>query len=600
MESVPMSRNLLSWAKSKMLVTLGVLLFVGFLLTSTISYLVSRNAIRTSILQNELPLSSNNIYSEVQKDLFEPILISSLMANDTFVKDWITQGEQDEKAIINYLEHIRLRYGTLTAFLVSENTRKYYNANSVLKNVTGTNPDDRWFFRVREMKTDYEINVDPDMSNHDAMTIFVNYRVTDKEGNFLAATGVGLSVNSVKELMQEYRRRYHRDVYFYDRQGRLVLHSLPHDADDAPMMSNHNAEKAMHSVVDRINRGETDITASSVSTNGTMANYRYIPELNWILVVEQVSDGTRSILFQSFGLNLLICLLTAIALLGVIRKTVLSYQERLESKNHQLLTHKKQLLEANAAREKLFSIIGHDLRGPIGSIRTSLELLSDDTMDAGIFREIRDDLKTGVDHVLVTLGNLMAWGSIQSSSLQPRFEDVNVRMAADEGIQLLGLNAKEKNIQIENAIPETVHARADSHQVQSVLRNLISNAVKFTPKNGRIILSATKAGDHWQMSVQDNGIGMDPERVAALAGKGSQYPSTLGTENEKGLGLGFQLCLDFIRANNGELFVKSSPENGTTVSFTLPSADSSSATAKDMRQIGEGQSSGDHHFQGRS
>src|SRR5476649_1709071 len=128
-----MSGNLSRWSKSRMLVTLGGLLFAGFLLTSTISYLVSRNSIRTSILQNDLPLSSNNIYSEVQKDLFEPILISSLMANDTFVKDWITHGEQDEKDITSYLDHIQVKYGTLTAFLVSENTRKYYNASGVLK-----------------------------------------------------------------------------------------------------------------------------------------------------------------------------------------------------------------------------------------------------------------------------------------------------------------------------------------------------------------------------------------------------------------------------------------------------------------------------------
>lgn len=561
-------------AKSRMLVTLGILLFVGFLLTSTISYLVSRHSIRNSILQNELPLSSNNIYSEVQRDLFEPILISSLMANDTFVKDWITTGEQDKKAITNFLDHIRARYGTLTAFLVSESSRKYYNASGVLKEVSENNPADEWFFRVRGMTTDYELNVDPDLSNDNAMTIFVNYRVMDKTGKFLGATGVGLSVNAVKELMQEYRTRFHRDVYFYDRNGQLVLHSLGGEA--APL-SDHNTEKTMQEVLDRIHRGETDITASAVGANGAMANYRYIPELDWILVVEQVSDGTRPILFQSFGLNFLICLLTAIILLGVIRKTVLNYQEKLETTNVQLLANKKQLLESNAAREKIFSIIGHDLRGPIGTIRTSLDLLNDDTLDAATFREIRDDLKSGVDHVLVTLGNLMEWGRIQSGSLHPRKERVDLRAATQDAMRLLSLNAKEKNIPIENSIPAEAWVQADSHQVQSVLRNLLSNAVKFTPKNGRIIVSARRVEDRWQVGVRDNGVGMDSGQVAALLEKRADYPSTLGTENERGLGLGFQLCLDFIRANHGELSIESSPARGTTASFTLPAADFSSA-----------------------
>ncbi len=114
--------------RSRLLVFLGTMLFLGFLATSTISYLISRDSIRTAILQNELPLSSNNIYSEIQHDLFRPILISSLMANDTFVKTWLTQGETDESAITDYLSHIRKKYGTITAFLVSEKTRKYYNA----------------------------------------------------------------------------------------------------------------------------------------------------------------------------------------------------------------------------------------------------------------------------------------------------------------------------------------------------------------------------------------------------------------------------------------------------------------------------------------
>lgn len=554
----------------RLLVILGGMLFAGFLLTSAISYWVSRNSIRAAILQTELPLSSDNIYSEIQRDLFEPILISSLMANDTFVKDWIKDGEKDEAAIINYLAHIQEKYRTLTAFLVSEGTRKYYNTTHVLKEVKEAEPADAWFFRVRQMPSDYEINVDPDMSNDNAMTIFINYRIVDKAGHFLAATGVGLSVNAVKTLMQEYRTRYHRDVYFYDRQGRLVLHSLAGAGD--VQLTNHQAEEVMQSVLRRIAQGETQITASAVGRSGAMANYRYIPELEWILVVEQVSDGTRPIFFQSLGLNLLICLLTSVVLLKLIRTTVLRYQERLEAKNTELTRREDQLLKANAAREKLFSIIGHDLRGPIGNIKSSLDLLGDGTLDAKTFHEFRDDLGKGVNHVLVTLENLMEWGSLQSDSFRARVEDVDLRSAAQKGIELLSLVAKEKNIQVENAIPEDAVARADSYQIQAVLRNLLSNAVKFTPKNGEVRLSAAREGTGWRVSVRDNGVGMDAERVSRLLAREHETPSSPGTENERGLGLGLQLCQDFVRANHGVLAVESTEGRGTTVSFTLPAA----------------------------
>ncbi len=551
----------------QLLIILGAMLFVGFLLSSIISYWVSRNSIRASILQTDLPLSSDNIYSEIQRDLFEPILISSLMANDTFVKEWIKNGEKDEASIINYLSHIHDKYGTLTAFLVSEATRKYYNTTRVLKTVQDE-PVDAWFFRVRKMATDYEINVDPDMSNDNAMTIFINYRILDHDGKFLAATGVGLSVNAVKTLMQEYRTRYHRDVYFYDRQGRLVLHSR----NDGVTRSNHQAEEAMQSILKRVDAGETNIAASAVGKHGAMASYRYIPELEWILVVEQVSDGTRPIFFRSLGLNLLIGLIVAAVLLPLIHKTVLRYQQRLEDKNRELLEREGQLRKANAAREKLFSIIGHDLRGPVGNIQSSLELLEDGTMGEAKFREFREDLGTGVNNVLVTLENLMEWGSLQSDSFQTRVENVDLRQAAGKAIQLLSLLAKEKGIEIENAIPEQARARADSYQIQAVLRNLLSNAIKFTPKNGQVHLTAKKEGANWRVDVRDNGVGMDAAHAAQLLAREREVSSRPGTENEPGMGLGLQLCLDFMRANHGTLSVESAEGRGTTFSFTLPAA----------------------------
>lgn len=556
--------------KTRMPVILGGLLFAGFLLTTSIGYLISRHSIRASILQNELPLSSNNIYSEIQRDLFEPILISSLMANDTFVKDWIMQGELDSGAIIRYLNHIQEKYGTITAFLVTEGTRRYYNANHILKVLNEADPADAWFFRVRKLGLNHEINVDPDMSNDHAMTIFINYRMLDRAGNFLGATGVGLSVNAVKSLMQKYRKRHHRDVYFYDRKGNVVLHSLGSESNDIAKMSDHNSEEAMRSILARIAKGETDVTASATGRNGAMASYRYIPELDWILVVEQVSDGTRTILLQTVALNLLVGLLTSGILLGITRKTTRSYQNNIEAKNRDLILRKAQLLETNAAREKLFLIIGHDLRGPVGNVKATLDSLSSGLLDPETFHAWSEELRVQVDHVLVTLENLLQWGSLQTNSLKPRFENVNLRAAALEGIGLLGLIAKGKSIQVKNGIPENAVVWADGHQIQSVMRNFLSNAIKFTPEGGSVRFTAVETPGGWKVSIRDNGIGMDAERASRFTHPGNEYESTPGTDNERGLGLGLQLCRDFIYANEGALFMESAPGRGTTVSFTLP------------------------------
>ncbi len=555
-------RKLSSISRSRLLVFLGIMLFLGFLLTSTISYLVSRESIREAILQNELPLSSNNIYSEIQHDLFRPILISSLMANDTFVKTWLIQGEKDVSAITDYLSHIKKKYGTITAFLVSENTRKYYNATEVLKVVREDNPADEWFFRVRQMPQDYEINVDPDMSNSNAMTIFINYRILGKDGEFLAATGVGLSVSAVKSLMQKYRERYQRDVYFYDRKGNLVLRS-PAAPGAAAEIPPHAGEEAMKTILRQVDQGNSTAEISVVASNGALASYRYIPELNWVLVVEQASDGTGAILYKTFGLNFIVCLIVAAVLLGIFHQTIIRYQRNLEAKN-------LRLERAKSARDRLFSIIGHDLRGPVGNLKSSLDLLGDDSLDIETFQEIRDDLHRGVDHVLITLSNLMEWGSLQTNPLEARPEPMNLRSAANEEIQLLGLLAKEKNIRLDNMIPAAAEILADPRQIKSVLRNLLSNAIKFTQVNGRISFSASRESSQWTLSVTDDGVGMDSSRSRALFN--TDPDSTLGTKGERGLGLGLQLCIDFVHANGGTISVESAPGKGTTFLVTLPAA----------------------------
>jgi len=209
---------------NRLLLILSVLLIFGFLFTSLASYFTSRSSLRSQIAQNELPLTSDNVYSEIQRDLLRPIFISSLMSHDTFVRDWVISGERDEAQMIRYLKEIQLKYKTFTSFFVSDRTFIYYHADGVLKKVSPREPRDEWYYRVREMNQDYEINVDLDMANRDAMTIFINYRVYDYDGNYIGATGVGLTVDAVRILIDKYQRKYGRTIYFVDEQGAVTLH----------------------------------------------------------------------------------------------------------------------------------------------------------------------------------------------------------------------------------------------------------------------------------------------------------------------------------------------------------------------------------------
>lgn len=133
-------------------VALAVLLIAGFLATSLTSYFVARDSLASSITDQMLPLTSDNIYSEIQRDLLRPILISSVMATDTFVRDWKLQGESDPQRIIAYLAEIQQEYDTITAFFVSEQSRQCYHPTGILKTVSETDPADAWYFAVRNQR----------------------------------------------------------------------------------------------------------------------------------------------------------------------------------------------------------------------------------------------------------------------------------------------------------------------------------------------------------------------------------------------------------------------------------------------------------------
>jgi len=214
----------MSKRERKLIIVVSLLLISGFLLTSLASYFVSLSSLRRQITESGLPLTSDTVYSEVQRDLLKPIFISSLMAHDTFLRDWVLAGEQSPADITRYLLEIRQRFQTETSFFVSEQSRTYYHSSGVLKQVAPDEERDLWYFRVRDMADDYEINIDPDLANHDTMTVFINYRVFDYDNNFIGATGVGLTVHAVKELIDLYQQKFGREVYFVDQDGTPVLH----------------------------------------------------------------------------------------------------------------------------------------------------------------------------------------------------------------------------------------------------------------------------------------------------------------------------------------------------------------------------------------
>ncbi len=313
--------------EKRLIAVISLLLIVGFLITSLASYYVSVESLRSEISSTALPLTSDNIYSEIQRDLFRPVFISSLMANDTFLKDWIIAGEIDEGRIVKYLSEIKTKYKTLTSFFVSEKSRKYYYAEGILKEVSPDEERDVWYFRVRKMTDDYEINVDPDMANEDTTTIFVNYQVRDYQGNYIGAAGVGLAVNAVRELIEEYQEKYDRSIYFIDEIGDVKLAG----SDFPKAIDNVFSGRLSPEYRDSVLTLDEEYFKYKNGNDVLHINTRYISELGWHLIVEQSEDQVTRRIFTTLLINLGICFLITLVVLALVYVSISSYQKRIET-----------------------------------------------------------------------------------------------------------------------------------------------------------------------------------------------------------------------------------------------------------------------------
>ncbi|MEO6354723.1 MAG: sensor domain-containing diguanylate cyclase [Burkholderiaceae bacterium] len=317
------------WKKYRLLTWLSALLVIGFLATSIASYIVSRDTIRRDIAEQGLPLTGDSIYSEIQKGVLQPTFISSLMAHNSFLRDWILDGEQDTGRIVRYLAEVKQKYGTVTSFLVSDRSHKYYYAAGMLKSVSASEKRDAWFFRVRDMQKPYEINVDYDLANRDAVTIFINYKVLDYQGKFIGATGVGLTLDTLAHTIDTVQQRFQRSIYFVTPDGTIIaagktantpkgsIYRLPGIAAIAGQIINHSTKPT------QLMYRQDHATV--------LVNSRFIPELGWYLVVSQNEQEAVRPLQRVFIMNLVISAVVTLLVLMITLFAVNRFRHRLES-----------------------------------------------------------------------------------------------------------------------------------------------------------------------------------------------------------------------------------------------------------------------------
>ncbi len=265
----------------------------------------------------------------------------------------------------------------------------------------------------------------------------------------------------------------------------------------------------------------------------------------------------------------LACMLLLIIILFRTNRRASAANRLLKEKNYLIEQQAQQLRSLNTTKDKLFSIIGHDLRGPLNSLRGMMDLLSKSMITQEEFIEFSKKIRTNIDFVYTDLENLLSWAQAQQKGIQTVFTKVNLLKVVQEKINLLQETIESKKLQIKIDINPNLEVCADKNQLISILRNLITNAIKFSYSGGTIVIGAKPESENEILVfVTDSGTGMEENELDKLMNSNFHF-SKPGTQNERGMGLGLLLVKDFVELNNGKLIIQSKPGLGSTFSFTL-------------------------------
>jgi PAS domain S-box-containing protein len=250
---------------------------------------------------------------------------------------------------------------------------------------------------------------------------------------------------------------------------------------------------------------------------------------------------------------------------------ILQNVSRRKEAEQKLKEYADELKNSNAAKDKFFSIISHDLRNPFHTILGASEFLSmyaeDLTMDE--FKETSSNIYSAAKNVYNLLTNLLEWARVQTGKLEVKKSIFGINELFSSMIELYQENADHKKISLINEYSGRHSISADRYMIEAVLRNLVSNAIKFTKSGGTVVLSAEDIGDFISISVNDNGIGIATEDTPKLFNY-DQHFSLKGTNNETGTGLGLAICKDFVEKNGGQISVESKKGSGSTFKVFLP------------------------------
>jgi signal transduction histidine kinase len=537
------------------LAVLALLLVIGFVTTTLASYFASRNAIRQSIIDTELPLTSDNAYSEIQRELIQPIVISTMMAHDTFLRDWVLDGEAGEQQVTHYLHEISLHYNAVTAFFISDRTHRYYQTDGLLKTVSAANTHDQWYFTMRSQAEPYQVEVDTDEANRGELTVFINSRVLDYRGALIGVTGIGINVKSIRTMIDTYKKRFDRDVYFVDDNGAVVLTGSAGGPLGERAGDRLRNEAERRQLLTTGHHAISDNFEYRAHGSRHFVNLRYIPELQWYLLVDKSESGPLADVTRALYENLFVCAVTIV--IALILMTLV------------LRRYRAQIHAAENERYGALSSLAHDIRSPHSSILALVDLQRDTA------KQLPSHEFYGRIESYTRRASNLADDFVQLARAETQnyvMERVNLGDVLLDAIDEVAPRAQRKQIVVSHAITDEIcFALADRTPLVRTIVNLLDNAIKYSPAGSRVDCSVRRAGNRVECTVRDYGYGIAEDAQARLFQRFQRF-RLAGQPEEYGTGLGLVFVKTVVSRHGGSIRVESAPGRGTSMQILLPAA----------------------------
>jgi diguanylate cyclase (GGDEF)-like protein len=317
------------FTRTRLIIIVSIILVFSFTLTSIISYNVTRKVVAQSSKTEVLPLISNNIYSEIQQVLINPINSSSVMANDEFLIDWVLSGEKNPDEVVRYLKRIKEKYNYFSSFFVSENTGNYYYYDGILKKISTTDPHDVWYYDFVKKNIPFALDVDKDEATAGTMTVFINHRLEDPAGKLLGVTGIGLKMESIGQTLKDYQEKYGHLIYMVDSTGLVQVHT------DINLIEKLNIRNmpGVGTLADLIlsSKQGTSVFEYTDGKYDLIISSRYFPDLDWFLIVEADQKSALHMARNYLIGNIIIGIIVTALVILLVGMTVNLFHSKIEA-----------------------------------------------------------------------------------------------------------------------------------------------------------------------------------------------------------------------------------------------------------------------------